>query len=203
MTRLPIRYGFCIAVAVLAAGIADPIVEFASNAGCFGSGNFTDHSNLDVVPALLAGIALVALHVARRARAVLAGEAFPRGITPLWPAIFIFQIVALYGMETLEQFATHGRPLGPLIWLGAPPAISLGIHALVCLAVTLWLGRTMRTLAATALHVIRLIRAIAVLTPAGAMPPIRRSFYHVCFNDIAPVFCRIGERAPPLTATTI
>ena len=43
----------------MAAAIADPLVEFASNAGWFGAGNFTDHSNLDVVPALFAGVALL------------------------------------------------------------------------------------------------------------------------------------------------
>jgi hypothetical protein len=52
MTR---SLGLC--SAVLAAAIADPLVEFASNAGWFGPGNFTDRSNLDVGPVFALGIA--------------------------------------------------------------------------------------------------------------------------------------------------
>ncbi len=41
MSNCNVRWGFCAALAVISATIADPLVEFASNAGCFGRGSFT------------------------------------------------------------------------------------------------------------------------------------------------------------------
>src|SRR5208283_1357179 len=55
MNATAIQVLFCGTVAILAAALADPLVEFASNAGLFGGGAFTDHSMLDVLPALIAG----------------------------------------------------------------------------------------------------------------------------------------------------
>jgi len=198
MSNCYARWGFCSALAVISAAIADPLVEFASNAGWFGRGSFTDHSNLNVVPALLAGVALLAIYLFRKARLVVSSRAFPRGVASLLPAIFAFQLLALYGMETAEQFVVFGHQLGPAIWLGAPPAISLAIHAAICVAVTLWFGRSARTLAATTLRVIRLIRAIATLAVRGSAAPARRVLDARCFKELAPVLCRIGERAPPV-----
>jgi hypothetical protein len=193
-----VRFGFCAAVAVIAAAIADPIVEFASNTGWFGRGSFTDHGNLDVAPALLAGLALLAFYLVRKARALLSGEAFPRGVAPLLPTIFVLQIFTLYVMESAEQLIAWGHILGPAVWLGAPSAISLAFHATVCLAVTLWIGRSVGTLAATTLRVIRLIRALATLA-VNATEVISRGFVdEICFKQPAPVPCRIGERAPPV-----
>src|ERR1700694_3279642 len=66
MSSFTIRFWFCVAVALVALAIADPLTEWASNAGLFGPGNFTDHSNADVVPALFAGFAFFALHLVMR-----------------------------------------------------------------------------------------------------------------------------------------
>lgn len=200
MNNCYVRWGFCAALAVISAAMADPLVEFASNAGWFGRGNFTDHSNLDVVPALLAGVALMTVYLFRKARLVLSGRAFPRGIAPLLPAIFALQLLALYGMETAEQLVVAGHLFGPAVWLGAPPLISLAIHAAVCAGVSLWFGRSIRTLATTTLRVIRLIRAIATLAARSCAVPARRTFAARCFKDLAPVLCSIGERAPPVVA---
>ncbi|MBV8343936.1 MAG: hypothetical protein JO190_02955 [Candidatus Eremiobacteraeota bacterium] len=200
MANSSIRWGFCAALAVISAAFADPLVEFASNAGWFGRGSFTDHSNLDVVPTLVAGAGLMVLYLVRRAPWVVAGRAFPRGVTPLLPTIFLLQILTLYGMETAEQLLVFGHVLGPAVWLGAPPLISLTIHAATCFAVTLWFGRSIRTLAATTLRVIRLIRAIATLAVRSAGMPARRVFYARPFKELAPVLCSIGERAPPIAA---
>ena len=189
---------FCLAVAVIAAAVADPVVEFASNAGWFGPGNFTDGSNLDVIPALVVGIAVLALYLIGTARAVLAGTALPRRIGSLVPAIFVLQIVALYVMETTEQLIVGGHTLGPAVWLGAPVFASLAIHAAFGVAITLWIARSARGLAATTLRVIRLMKA----TPSFAahrfeiLPP-RRSDER-SFRQLVPLLCRIGERAPPL-----
>ncbi len=189
---------FCLAVAVIAAAVADPVVEFASNAGWFGPGNFTDGSNLDVIPALVVGIAVLALYLIGTARAVLAWTALPRRIGSLVPAIFVLQIVALYVMETTEQLIVGGHTLGPAVWLGAPVFASLAIHAAFGVAITLWIARSARGLAATTLRVIRLMKA----TPSFAahrfeiLPP-RRSDER-SFRQLVPLLCRIGERAPPL-----
>src|SRR5579863_7532885 len=66
-----IKIWFCAAVAMIAAAIADPLVESASNAGWFGPGNFTDHSTWDVVPAFLVGLFFVALYLWLRVRTAL------------------------------------------------------------------------------------------------------------------------------------
>jgi len=192
------RLPFCLAVAVIAAAVADPVVELASNAGWFGPGNFTDRSNLDVFPALVVGAAVLALYLIGRAAAILAGTALPRRLVSLMPAIFVLQIVALYVMETSEQIVIGGRVLGPTVWLGGPIFASLAIHAAFCLAVTFWIARSARGLAVTTLRVIALIKAI----PAFARHRIEILPSHRCeegcFAQLVSVLCRIGERAPPL-----
>lgn len=192
--------GFCFAIAVVAAAIADPLVEFASNAGWFGPGQFTDRSNLDVIPALLAGIALLALFMVRKARAVLAGRGLPGGYAVMVPSIFVLQMLTLYVMETSEQLLAFGHLFGPTTWLGAPPPISLAAHAVVSAAVTYAIVRSRRTLAATTLRVVRLIAAIATFAPQGVAPITVRRLDYVCFKKFVPVLCAIGERAPPAVA---
>ena len=49
ISRLP----FLLAVAILAAGLGDPVVELVSNTGIVG-GNYADDNHLGVVPTLLA-----------------------------------------------------------------------------------------------------------------------------------------------------
>src|SRR5262249_25040176 len=61
-----VRLWFSLAVAVIASAIADPLLEAASNAGIFGNAHYTDHSNLDVLPALAVGLVAVAIHVGLR-----------------------------------------------------------------------------------------------------------------------------------------
>ena len=189
--------GLCLALAVIAAAIADPILEFASNAGAFGHFTFTDHSNLDVVPALIGGICLMALYFVKKARAVLEAPVSSQNIVAMLPLIFLLQIATLYAMESAEQLVIWGHVAGPVLWLGAPPAISLAFHAAVCIAVTLWIARSSVTLARTTLRVIRLIRAIAFFAPQPAGCIVRATFAPIGFKRLAPVRCRIGERAPP------
>jgi hypothetical protein len=191
------RFGFCCAIAVIAAAIADPLVEFASNAGWLGPGSFTDRSNLDVFPALLAGVALLAVFMARKARAVLAGSTIPLGLRDL-PLIFVLQIVTLYSMETAEQLITAGHVLGPMTWLGGPLPISLAVHGVFCFAVTLAIVRSRRALAATTLRVIRLITAIATFAARVPLPIPARRFEAVSFKELLSVLCVVGERAPPM-----
>jgi hypothetical protein len=195
------RFPFCLAVAVIAAAVADPVVEFASNAGWFGPGSFTDRSYLDVFPALVAGAGILALYLIGRAPAVLAGTALPRRVVTLVPAIFALQIVALYVMETAEQLIVGGRTLGTAVWLGGPIVASLTIHAAFCLAATLWIARSARGLTVTTLRVIRLIKTTASFA-AHAFEILRpRPSDERCFRQLLRILCRIGERAPPLLRT--
>ncbi len=189
--------GFCAAAAVIAAAVADPIVEFCSNAGYFGSGALTDHSNLDVVPAFLAGAALLAFYMVRKARAILEIRVAPSRLVAVLPAIFALQILTLYTMETGEQLVVWGHTLGAAVWLGGPLPISLAIHAAMCLTIAYSLARSKRMLAATTLRVIGLIRAIATFAATPPEPPAARRFEQICFKRLAPVLCAIGERAPP------
>jgi len=195
------RVPFCLAVAVIAAAVADPIVELASNAGWFGAGNFTDRSNLDVLPALVVGVGVLLLYLIGRAGAILAGTALPRRVVSLVPAIFVLQIIALYVMETTEQFVVGGHVLGPMVWLGAPIFASLPIHAAFCLAVTLWIARSARGLAVTTLRVIALLKTIAGFATRTVEILLPRRSDDRPFRQLLPMLCRIGERAPPLLRT--
>ena len=108
LTRSSFRLWFCVGVAFIAAAIADPIVEFAANARWFGPGRFTDHSNLDVLPALLAGTLLLFLYIGLRVRSEIAGpqwprtlirgcdEAFGSAFVGLVPLAYCLQILVLY-----------------------------------------------------------------------------------------------------------
>jgi hypothetical protein len=191
------RVRFSLALAVIAAAIADPLVECASNAGWFGPGSFTDRSNLDVLPSLIAGSAFLAILMFRKASAILAGEVIPRHFAALIPSIFAMQIGVLYVMETAEQLLTAGHVAGPTTWLGGPLPVSLAVHAAVCAGVTFAIARSHRVLAATALRVIRLVRAIAVFA-AQAAAPVARRFEHLSFSEPLRVLCALGERAPPI-----
>jgi hypothetical protein len=206
----PIRVGFCTAIAAIAAAIADPLVESASNAGWFGPGLFTDHSNLDVAPVLVAGVLLLAVYLVMKAQAALAngsgrgrdvwreaGHALGSGIWRLMPAIFGVQMLTLYVMETAEQYVVWGHSLGPMVWLGGPLPVSLAVHAIICVALAVTIARWMRALTATTLRFIRLIRALTTFAPQPAGSIASRTRACISFKRSAPVVCRIGERAPP------
>jgi cytochrome bd-type quinol oxidase subunit 2 len=189
-----------LAVAVIAAAIADPIVEFSANAGWFGSGTFTDRSSLDVLPALILGVGLMALHFVRRARAILDARAPLRGAAVLLPAIFGLQMAVLYAMETGEQLAVWRHAFGPTLWLGGPPPIAIAIHAAVCTAVVCAFVRSRRRLAATALRVIGFIRAIATIGVATPPPLVPWRFEFAAFDELTTTLGATGERAPPILA---
>lgn len=210
-TSTSFRVWFCVGVAIIAAALADPLLEFASNAGAFGSCNCTDHSNLDVLPALLLGslFGLRYLYLRVRRHFAAAGatdEGPPSGtlasnvLARLLPATFALQLLVLFTMETAEQAVVRGQVLGGLIWLGAPAPISLAVHALFCIAVTFIGAFILRTLTTTAVRIAGFIlRAIAssARRPHGLFA---RFPYPVAFRRLVPVGCRIGERAPPRIA---
>jgi hypothetical protein len=203
------QFTFCLAVAVVSAATADPLVEYISNAGWFGRGSFTDHSTLDVLPALTIGAFLGVLLVIHKVRGALrdrgvgpshfvraSREALDVGMLPFLCRAFALQIAVLYAMETCEQYVVYGHALGATIWLGGPAPLSLGLHALVCALVAAALARTVRTCAQGALRVIAFIRTRAILVGRDTPAQCRR--HATVFGRLAPLARRFGERAPPL-----
>src|SRR5260370_12111876 len=71
---------FALATALTGAAAVDPIVERMSNGGLFGAGAFTDHSNLDVVPAFVVAFVLSVVFVIGVARRALVRRCY----APQW-----------------------------------------------------------------------------------------------------------------------
>lgn len=186
---------FSAAAAVAAAALTDPIVEGLSNAGAFGPGRFTDHSNLDVVPALCVAGALALTALLRWLRIWQIGVA-PVRVSRGLPAIFAMQIVALFGMETIEQFAVSGHALGGTVWLGGPVAVSLAAHALACVTVTWLLSRLLGWSARTIVRVVRVVMRLLRDFSAAAVQCLRR-FENALPNCSEPCLRVVRGRAPP------
>jgi hypothetical protein len=143
VNRLVSRALLCGSAALTAAAVTDPIVEAASNAGFFGRGSFTDHSNLDVMPALaLAAFAVLAWAVFLLRRGYGTDDRAPAAfLRAFMPAIFALQILVLFTMESAEQCAVYGHLLGGTIWMGAPVLAALGAHFAGALLFTAIVGR--------------------------------------------------------------
>ncbi len=187
---------------MIAAAIADPLVEAASNAGWFGHGVFTDRSSLDVLPTLLCGAILVACYLALRIRRELlraSREALRTHVGRLLPFILALQLVVLYAMETTEQVIVTGHTLGSTIWLGGPIWFSMLAHGLVGVAVAYGIARVARTCTHTTLCVIRRFRALATRALHAPSPLALRRRGMAWARRSAPVLCRIGNRAPPIS----
>ncbi len=191
------RIIFAVAAAILAAATVDPIVERLSNAGVFGLGAFTDHSNADVVPALCAG-ALCSLAFVVLAAMRLLGSGEDIRVPRMLPFIFALQMGALFVMETAEQWYVYGHVLGGALWLGAPVAISLALHAVGCLAVSFVLSRVLRALAR---QVVAVVRAMVRVTVLGVdARPLRRASFVERVHVFEPLLDHPTVRPPPLTA---
>ena len=205
-----LRALFCIAAAVMAAAIVDPIVETMSNSGVFGPGIFTDHSNRDVIPALVVGAVLAAVVLGFVAWRLLTNRVY----APLWlresalhfapssmlsvvPVVFAFQLVSLFAMETLEQIVVWGHVLGPTIWLGGPIAASLLMHLAGSFCVTWILAHVLRRSAYTIANVVRFVlQAFVKLCPSRPVVHAKRVGTSPA-RFIEPIIARLKGRAPP------
>jgi hypothetical protein len=195
------RAAFCLAAAVLAAAVIDPGVEWMANDGLFGPGTFTDHSNLDVIPALLAGFVFAALFVAGIVRRMLRrqghGLDWLRSYGKLLPAIFALQVVVVWSMETIEQIVIRGEPLGGTIWLGGPVIISLCLHAAECLTFTWMLARALQWSAKTVVAVVSIIcELFSALVHDRPIVRSRAAEIHPS-RFLEPILARLNGRAPP------
>lgn len=209
MTRSAVRVFFCVAAALLAAAVADPIVETASNLDVFGQGNFTDHSTLDVIPTLLAAAVFAGIWVIVRVRRSIV-ETRPAACSTaaaaidgpaLWrllPWIFVIQIATLFAMESTEQIVVYGHLLGGTIWLGGPILFALALHAIFCVTLSLLLAMTLRAFAASITRFVEaLLRILSTFEPHR--PGIARLRSRpTFFRPSRPTLCRLGERAPPI-----
>jgi len=193
------------AIAFVALALADPLAEAASNAGFFGPGRYTDHSNADVFPAVVAGFVFFALHFVLRARFVsrhcgLRPQAWlaawtraldVKTIALLLPAIFALQIGALYVTETSEQLIVLGHGLGGTVWFGAPVLVSLAIHATLCVATTFATARIVRSLARPALRFVQFVTPPAARLAREPSLSLRRYRFAPARLAFAPIVCRL------------
>ncbi len=204
------QWTFAVAAAVIAAATVDPIVERLSNCGLFGAGQFTDHSNADVLPALCVGavfsIAFLTLSVARALGfSATVSHWFERPareldglcVHSLLGRIYALQIAVLFAMETAEQRIVLGHYLGGTIWLGGPAFLSLAMHFAGCVIVSLLLSRVF---AALARRVVAAVRAIVASFVQLGVAHVRFARPRVpeLAHVFAPLLVRPTVRPPPL-----
>lgn len=210
-----IRLPFLTAAACIAAALADSVVESVANTGIFG-GHYADNNHLGVIPAFLVGVIVAlefaAMHVVAGLRRSAHGAdtwlryaaraIAERSPVPDLPFVFAMQIVALFLLESAEQFAVGGTALRGSQWLGGPIGFSLLLHASACVGCTFALRSVMCALARTFATFICAIRFVWLAIA-------RASGHHVCFN-VRPAAClraqsphvrQTGGRAPPLLQT--
>jgi hypothetical protein len=190
-------------------GDCGPVGGVGRERGTLRSGDFTDHSSADVVPALFVGGLLLATHLVLRVRRALhlnetrdlirsSRDALQGRIVRSLPAILAIQLVALYCMETSEQIAVIGHPLGGAVWLGGPVLMSLAARAITCALVAYTFSRVVAAFARSAVHVVLIILAMAVRAVRG-VPPIELGRPATPLSTTSfSVLCNVGERAPPL-----
>jgi hypothetical protein len=200
---MSLRTWFCVTAALVAAALANPLVEFVSNGGLFGACGCTDRSNVDVLPTISVGLLAGLSYLYLRVQHAFARDARPVSLNlpRLIPAIFALQILVLFTMETLEQIVVRGHALSGTTWLGGPLPISLAVHAATCLIATLLLARVLGAITRTAVRIVGLILRSSVVPARGPRKMFARFRYPASFRRPGPLRCRIGERAPPrLTA---
>jgi len=188
--------------------LADVLVEALANRGAFGRASFTDGSNADVVPVVCLGsIFLLRFLYLRVRRALRAGEGVrlagsvlheltPNAVLRCLPAVFVTQIAAVWSMETIEQVVVVGHGFGGTVWLGGPPALSLAVHAVVCVVIAFAARSVLRALEPRALRLIRALRSVLGTVGRDGRCASRLRVAPVVVLPCL-VFCRTGVRAPP------
>jgi hypothetical protein len=211
-SRLP----FLFAVALIAAAIADPVVESVANSGIFG-GHYADDNHTSVIPTLLGGLLLVLEIVAvrcidmlRRApnRSRVRFADIARGIGTRsaahdLPLVFVMQLAVLFLMESTEQLLVGGTLLGGTVWLGGPIVFSLAMHAFIGAGSLFAIQRVVRavvsafaSLVGIAIEFILLARNLGEpVLVLGRRDELGRP------RAQAPHVRQIGGRAPPLLQT--
>jgi hypothetical protein len=205
---------FLLAVAIVAAAVADPAVELVANTGILG-GHYADNNHLSVIPALVVGGSLALLVLVARCIDVWrsgasngdwlldAARAFSAR-PPLrdLPSVLVLQLVALFLMESSEQLAQGGKLLGGAAWLGGPVAFSLLAHALIGAGCLLALGSFMRAILRTFASLVRLVIRFVWLAIARESGGFRLGSRETArLRSQSTYVHQIGGRAPPLLHT--
>jgi hypothetical protein len=212
MTPSALRGLFGLTAAVSAAALTDPMLESASNAGWFGPGGFTDHSTLDVLPALAVAALLGLLYALLRAKPALSARSIAlarrlqrdaaagpaRLVWRLSAATFGLQLGVLYAMETVEQIAIAGHPLGGTLWLGAPAAIALAAHGAACALSLRLLAFVLAALTRATVALVLFVRARAALPSGPESSRLAPRRERALAPRPHPLASRSSPRAPPL-----
>lgn len=205
------RVPFLMAIALVAAAIADPLVETAANTGVLGGG-YSDNDHASVLPTLLAGAVLLSFVIAARClglvRRASAYRRWAVGVArhlsarpPLadLPYVVLLQFVALFAMESTEQLLAGGRLLGGTAWLGGPVWFSICMHVAIGILCTLLIARGIRAIVhrCAALVSIALDIILCALGRGNKLLFTRRrdetTSWHAQRFDVR----QLGERAPP------
>ncbi len=209
------RIPFLIAVALVAAAIADPVVESISNTGIFG-GHYADDNHTGVIPTLLAGLLLVLEIAAVRCFQSLRSSTgstdrlrdVARGFSARSPAqdlpyVLALQFAVLFMLESTEQLLVGGKLLGGTVWLGGPICFSLLTHALIGSGSLLLVRRLIRAISTALFSLVRIaiefILIARVFGERGAV--LRRRDAPAHLRAQTPHVRQIGGRAPPLLQT--
>ncbi len=205
------RVSFVMAIALVAAAIADPLVETIANTGVLGGG-YSDNDHTSVVPTLIFGSALLLLAIGARClglvrrasvyRRWVVGIARQLGARPALadlPYVVLLQFVALFAMESCEQLLFNGRLSGGTAWLGGPIWFSVGTHVLIGLICVILAARAMRTIVrrCAALVSIVLDFILCALGIGDASLFARRRHQATCGHAQRLDVRQLGERAPP------
>jgi hypothetical protein len=196
VSRLP----FLMAVALVAAAIADPMVETIANTGVLGRG-YADNDHSSVIPTLIIGGILALLVLSTRAWGLaLARRVAERSPHDDLPYILVLQFVTLFGMESAEQLLDGGRLLGGLVWLGGPAWFSVLVHVTIGILCTFLISRSIRALArhCAAFVSIALEFILCMRRHVTATRFTQRRDDATCRNAAQVCVRQTGERAPPL-----
>jgi hypothetical protein len=183
------------------------------------AGPSASYPHTAVIPTLLVALifaAIAGLNIGGEALARAAGvrgdwlahvAARISGLSPvrLAPVVFAGQLLVLFAMESAEQIAALGHPLGFLASFGAPLAFALAINALAALITVFAISYASRCLTAAlralAIAMAPMMRRLPASRPAGVN--VRRLSLDARSDIVrtSPLAWRVANRPPPLRAT--
>jgi hypothetical protein len=182
----------------------------------FIAGPYLTYNHAAVIPALLAGLILgviAAIVFLGDSLAAAAGGApgdwLLHSASTIARVRFISlaalilgpQLLLVLGMESAEQIAAFGHPLGLAAALGAPAFYALLAHTLAALIVAGAALLVSRAVTVAARVVARALGTQLRCVPASALSPCfaRREFHELLGRRVKPLARRIANRPPPLT----
>jgi hypothetical protein len=120
-------------------------------------------------------------------------------VTRLLPAIFVLQMLSLLAMETIEQLAVYGHPLGGTLWLGGPIVASLLMHAAIAIVVAFGVASSLSWLAE---QVVRLARVLCrwLLPKRKFLPAVALKVHPLSSAEQLFRCAQLAQRGPPTPA---